>query len=111
MVTPDWILKKLAAIVRHPDYADIHSPALAIYAVDETPAQLFQWYASSSPETKAALSKIFAIVNPVTIAQRGQFLRDKHNGEVMQIDGANHFVFVSNTRQVIHDVDCFLSEK
>lgn len=111
MVTPDWILKKLAAIVKHPDYADIHAPALALYAVDHTPAQLFQWYASSSPETQAALRKIFAIVTPVTIAQREQFLRDMRNGEVIQIAGANHFIFISNKRQVIHDVHRFLSEK
>jgi hypothetical protein len=110
-ITPDPILIKVAAMVEHPQYEKIHVPALTIYAVEKTPAQLFPAYESADAETQSALKSIFASESSFQKRQREQFLREMKNGRAIQIAGANHYVFISNVGEVLRSVDRFLSPK
>jgi non-heme chloroperoxidase len=108
-ITPDTILVKVAAVVEHPQYEKIRAPALAVYAVKKTPAQMFPVYESSDAETQVALKAIFASESSFQKRQREQFLRGMKNGRAIQIVGANHYVFISNPREVLRALDSFLS--
>lgn len=108
-VTSDEIVRKVAGMVEHPSYDQIHSPALAIYAVKKTPAQLFSVFATEDNETQAALKNIFVQEVSFQKSQREKFAHEMKNGKVVEIPGGNHYVFISNQTEVLNDVVHFLS--
>lgn len=109
-VTPNWIVSKVANAVEHPSYKDIRSPALAIYAVKETPAQFFPAYGESDAEMQEAMKGIFVRESSFQKQQREKFRNEVPNAKVIDIPGANHYVFISNQEAVLRDVVGFLSE-
>lgn len=108
-VTPDLIVSKVAVAVEHPLYSEIQSPALAIYAVKETSAEFFPVYDEADPETRSALDQMAVQEAAFQKAQRNKFRNEVHNGKVIEIRGANHYVFISNRDEVERDVERFLS--
>jgi non-heme chloroperoxidase len=107
-VTPNWILHDLAAIVEHPDYRSIHAPLLAIYAVYETPGQLAPRYSWADRETRTALDKIFEMWSHFAEAQRHLFRQSVPDARVVEIHGANHYVFISHREKVLGELRAFL---
>lgn len=63
-------------------FANIHTPALAIYAVSADPH-------ASTP------------MDSVQRAQREMFRRDVKNSRAVELPGANHYVFLSNPEDVV----------
>jgi len=80
-----------AAIQYHPDYTKITAPSLAIYADAELP----QNAGKLDEETQKKLNAWWK-ANQVPIARASieQFRKQMKNGQVFEIKGATHYVFV-----------------
>jgi non-heme chloroperoxidase len=107
-VTPNRILRALAEAVERPDYSSIRAPVLAIYAVPKTPVELIPRYGAQyeagEPETRQVLDKIFEIWKPAAKAQRDRFRKAVPHARIVELAGANHYVFVSNRDDVLREI-------
>jgi pimeloyl-ACP methyl ester carboxylesterase len=107
-VTPDRILRKVAAMVEHPDYSSIRVPMLSIFAVANTAAQLVPRYNIADTETRQILEKVFDRWQPFAKSQRELFRKNVPHARVVEISGANHRVFISNREHVLREIRAFL---
>lgn len=110
-VTPDRIVSAVAKMVEHPDYGSIHAPMLAIYAVYQTPSQFFPAYSIADQERRQVLDQIFRIWQPFAKSQRDLFRRSVPLAAVDEIEGANHYVFLSNPERVSRETKAFLRKR
>lgn len=95
----------------HPRYSEIRSPALAIYAVKQSPAEFSPAYNETDAETRAALNEMAEREAEFQKGQREKFRNEVPHGKTVEIYGANHYVFISNRDEVVRDVVQFLSGK
>ena len=80
-----------AATQFHPEYTKIQAPSLAIYADAELP----QNAGKLDPETQKKLDAWWKAKQvPITRASIEQFRKQMKNGQVVEIKGATHYVFV-----------------
>jgi non-heme chloroperoxidase len=111
-VTPERILREVAMMVEPPMYEAIRARSLAIYAIPPSPGELIPRYktryAAGDAETRRVLEAIFKIWRPAAKAQRDQFRRQVRHGHVVELEGASHYVFISNRAAVIAAVRAFL---
>jgi non-heme chloroperoxidase len=110
-VTPERILRAVATMVEHPDYESIRTELLAIYAVYKTPAQLIARYNTADRETRQVLNRIFDMWQPFAKAQRDLFRKSVPQARVDEIDGASHYVFISDQKRVLRETRLFLQTR
>jgi pimeloyl-ACP methyl ester carboxylesterase len=91
----------------HPNYSAVKAPALAIYAVTDSVAQLEPWQRADR-EHAAAWQDVIRGLDRVDRSSREQFRREVEHGTVLEIHGAHHWVFVSNREEVLAAVRGFL---
>jgi pimeloyl-ACP methyl ester carboxylesterase len=91
----------------HPNYSAVKAPALAIYAVTDSVAQLEPWQRTDR-EHAAAWQEVIRGLDRVDRSSREQFRREVEHGTVLEIHGAHHWVFVSNREEVLAAVRRFL---
>jgi pimeloyl-ACP methyl ester carboxylesterase len=72
-------------------FTNVHTPALAIYAV-------------------AADPNAYTPIDSAQRAQREMFRRDVKGSRVVELSGANHYVFISNPDDVVHAMREFVSQ-
>ena len=98
-----------AAIAFRPDYTKIKAPSLAIYADPDVPQSAGQmdaettkklevwWKANQAPKSRASIE---------------QFRKEMKNGQIVELKGATHYVFVGPFKdQVVQITRDFLSQK
>ena len=107
-VTPENIVRAVARMVEHPDYAAIRAQILAIYAVYRTPADLSARYKTANSETRQGLDQVFALWQSFAKDQRRLFRKSVPQARVDEIQGASHYVFISNSDRVLKDMQAFL---
>jgi len=107
-VTPEPIVHAVARMVEHPDYRSIRAPMLAVYAVYETPAQLIARYNIADPKTRQALDQVFAMWQPFAKSQRDLFRKSAPHARIVDVEGASHYIFISNREQVTQEVRAFI---
>lgn len=107
-VTPDWIAHAVAVMVEHPNYAAVHVPILAIYAVYENPADLIRRYNIADEQARSAFKQVFALWQPFARTQRESFRKAVPAARVIEISGASHYVFISNADGVLREIRTFL---
>lgn len=102
------VLTMRSAMRFHPDYTKIKAPSLAIYADADLP----QNAGKLDAETTAKLAAWWKEKQvPMTRASIEQFRKEMKNGQVMEIKGATHYVFVGPFRdQVITLTRDFLAK-
>jgi len=91
----------------HPRYRSVRAPALAIYAVTDTVTQLEPWQRSDRAHA-AALQEAIRGDEFVNRRLRAQFKNGVAHGEVLEIHGAHHWIFVSHRDEVASAVRRFL---
>jgi pimeloyl-ACP methyl ester carboxylesterase len=91
----------------HPDYHSIRAPALAIYAVTDTVTQLEPWQRADHAHA-AGLQELIRGDEIVQRASRAQFRREVAKGQILEIHGAHHWIFVSHRDSVVSAVRRFL---
>jgi pimeloyl-ACP methyl ester carboxylesterase len=108
-VTPAVVDSLMIAGCGHPDYARVRAPALLIYAVVESARQLTaDWDALDRPHQE--LARQFAgRLEAWARLERDRARRSLAGAEVLEIPGANHYVFASHPGQVARAIRAFLS--
>lgn len=93
--------------VEHPDYRAVRAPALAIYAVSDSVAQLEPWQRSDRAHA-AGWEDVVRAGEAVEHASRDEFRDNVANGQVIEIHGGHHWIFVSDRDSVLVAVRRFL---
>jgi len=97
-----------SAVQFHPDYTKIKAPSLAIYADADLP----QAAGKLDEETTAKLAAWWKEKQaPITRASIEQFRKEMKNGQIVELKGATHYVFVGPYKdQVIKLMRDFLAK-
>ena len=94
--------------VERPNYRGIKAPALAIYAVTDTVAQLEPWQRADRERVRG-WQELIRGTEFVEKKLRDQFRTQVPRGEVLEIHGGHHWIFVSHRDSVIAAVKQFLT--
>jgi pimeloyl-ACP methyl ester carboxylesterase len=92
---------EIAKSQEHPDYARVRAPAIAFYALQPEPEQAFPTYHALDATGRAIARTNTDYWYRWALVQRDAFRRGMHDGQVVEIIGANHFVFISHEGEVL----------
>ncbi|MEX0903686.1 MAG: alpha/beta hydrolase [Pseudohongiellaceae bacterium] len=94
-----------------PQYERIPIPALGIFAVPSSPASLMErWYDAEDPQTQEVMAELFDLERAGKSEQIKRFREELANSEVLVIDDADHWIFVSHEQEVLNAVDSFVTK-
>lgn len=89
----------------------IRVPALAIYAVPQSAEALMRsWYNRDDPAIREGVQKLHQLARERFARHAKWFEAFAERGRVTEISGPHH-LFISNQRQVIQQIDAFMSKK
>jgi pimeloyl-ACP methyl ester carboxylesterase len=109
-VTPDDIGIKIIMGLESPNYQAIQCPTLAVYAVFNHVNELFPNYQDFDPSNKLIAHQAMEVLKPYVLEQI-QYFKDHTEGEqVLQFDGADHFIFLTHEREVVSELLKFLAK-
>jgi len=108
-VTPPTIDSLILAGCGHPDYAAVRAPALIIYAVVDSVGQVFPFYGALDPPHQDAARRFTAALQRWAVTERARVRRQLALAQVVELHGANHYVFDSHRTQVIRSMRAFLA--
>lgn len=106
--TPDWIDLAILEGVHRPRYEDIEAPALAIYALG-SPEQAFPIFpAMDSAWQSYARMWVDSADALVSVPSQEQFRQGVADGQIVELLGATHYVYVSHEAEVLRLIRNFL---
>lgn len=108
-VTPGTVDSQMLAGAGHPDYSKVRAPALALDAVVDSAPQLFPRWSKFDDSTKAQGRRFTARITAWGSAQRAMFRKALPQAKVVELHGANHYIFYSNRDDVVREMREFLS--
>jgi len=109
-VTPNPLKARLASGKATARYDRVHCPALAIYAVPDSLADVIPYYAELDSAGRAQGEALLGFVQAVVTDSRTRFERFPQN-TVVDVRGANHFVFLQRPAEVARAMRAFLSSR
>ncbi|HSG09702.1 MAG TPA: alpha/beta hydrolase, partial [Longimicrobiales bacterium] len=107
-VTPSSINQAILTTVEKPDYATIEAPALAIYAIPDTPDDVAPWLSPGSAAWDSAQAWIDSETVPARREQIALFESSVPNGVAVVLEGVNHYLFIEKQTEVLAAVLSFL---
>jgi non-heme chloroperoxidase len=106
---PQWLGEAIKSGVQKPDYAHIQAPALAIYAIPQSARDLTPaWVKGENPAMLAALNEEYPLLLAARKEQIAAFQNGVARSRVVELAGANHYVFLSNEADVLRELREFL---
>jgi pimeloyl-ACP methyl ester carboxylesterase len=109
-VTPARIDSLILAGCGHPEYRAVHAPALVIYAVVDSLSQVFPYYDALSESGRKAARALTAGLQRWSATERRRVRRELSGAQILELHGANHYVFDSNRAQVVRSMRAFLAK-
>jgi non-heme chloroperoxidase len=107
---PQWLGDAIKNGVQKPDYARIHAPALAIYAIPQSARDLTPaWVKGENPAMLAALNEEYPLLLAARKEQMTEFQNGVAHSRVVELPGANHYLFLSNEADVLRELHDFLA--
>ncbi|HET9066577.1 MAG TPA: alpha/beta hydrolase [Gemmatimonadales bacterium] len=94
--------------VDHPPFDRVTTPALLVYAVPESAADLLPWYPHADTTWQRQARHAFDIWGAYRRADREHIPDLFAAAQVIDLPGANHYVFISNRDQVLDAMRRFL---
>lgn len=107
-VTPDSIDAEVIRGAGHPDYARVRAPVLAIDAVVDSAPELFPRWGTFDQATRGRARRFAARIIAWGAEQRAAFRAALPAARVVELHGANHYVFYSNRTDVVREMRAFL---
>jgi pimeloyl-ACP methyl ester carboxylesterase len=107
-VTPAAIDSAVLAGCGHPDYARVRAPTLAIFAVIDSMPNVFPTAATFDSATAEQARRFTSVLQALGATERARFRRGLPTGKVLELHGANHFVFYANETDVAGAMRGFL---
>ena len=87
----------------------IRVPALAIYAVPKSADELMRpWYDASDPAVRKRVETLYPLERENVARHAKWFAAFAERGRVSELSGG-HDLFVSNPREVLEQIDAFVS--
>jgi pimeloyl-ACP methyl ester carboxylesterase len=109
-ITPGRVYGAIMAGLESPQYTGIEVPALAIYAASYPITELFTHYDSQDAETKSQAQERFEAGLELNKKGRQDFRRQMKNGEVVELEGAGHSLYITHGEEVAKIILGFLDE-
>ena len=107
-VTPAAIDSLILAGCGQPDYAAVRAPALVIYALTDSVQQVFPTWATLDTTDRRVARRFTAALQSWEASERARVRRELPSAQVLELHGANHYVFDSNPDEVIQAMRAFL---
>ena len=99
----------LGAGVERPNYAQIQVPALALYAAPRTWSEMMPGAPKlTDPQQRAASERVVALAARTRKYMEDTFRSGVKNSRVVEIPGANHYIFRNNEADVLREILAFL---
>jgi non-heme chloroperoxidase len=108
-VTPAVIDSLVLAGCGRPNYRRVRAPALVIDAVIDSVGQVFPFYRSLSAPRQATARRATAALQRWAAAERARVRRELPSAQLLELHGANHYVFDSHRSEVIRSMRAFLA--
>lgn len=108
-VTSPRVDSMMLAGCGHPDYARVKTPALAIDAVLDSAPQLFPYWATLDSSAQAEVRRFALELQAWAARERGRFTAGVPTAQLLELHGANHYVFDSNRAEVVGAMRDFLA--
>jgi len=108
-VTPPLIDSLMLAGVGHPDYAAVQAPALVIDAVIDSMPNVFPAWQAFDSTSRATAIAFTRTLQDWAETGRAQVRRELKGARILELHGANHYVFDSNTDEVATAIRQFLA--
>jgi pimeloyl-ACP methyl ester carboxylesterase len=109
-VTADSLKARIASGNRVARYDQVRCRALGIYAVPDSLADVVPYYAELDAEGRRQGTALLEFVSAVVADSRGRFARFPQN-TVVDVHGANHYVFLQRPTEVTRAMRAFLSSR
>lgn len=110
-VTPVEVYFAILSTEESPDYSRVVAPSLAIYAVPVAASDLAPWLERSSPEWASTTGLLASTFGPFYAAQRAQFASSVAGARLIELPGANHYVFLSDAERVARAIIDFIEDE
>lgn len=95
--------------IQAPNYEAIKAPALALYALASSPDSMMEtWYDSNDTELRMAVDGLFEIDNARKLAQISRFEAGITHAEVIALEDADHWIFLSHPEEVLTAIHRFM---
>jgi non-heme chloroperoxidase len=110
--TPSFVGKAIAAGSKKRDYSKIRVPILAFFAVSQPVISGRSEYYRFQPKTveeRAALEKIYASDGAYTNRWESNMRTGVPDARILELPGANHFVFFTNEADVLRELRAFMA--
>ena len=108
-VTPPTIDSLILAGCGHPNYSAVRAPALVIYAVVDSVREIFPFYSALDAPHQDAARRFTAALQRWAETERARVAHQLAAAQLLELHGANHYVFDSNRSQVIRAMRTFLA--
>jgi non-heme chloroperoxidase len=106
---PPWVEQAIKNGVQKPDYAHIQSPALAIYATPRSAHELAPaWVKNETPAMQEALNEEYTLFLAASKERIAAFQNGVAHSRVVELPGANHYLFISNEGDVLRELREFM---
>jgi pimeloyl-ACP methyl ester carboxylesterase len=105
-------LDAIMASIKAPDYGQISVPALAIYAIPGSPTALMEaWYDKDDPVLRELVSELYLLDKAHALSQMTRFDDEVADSQVLAIENADHWIFVSHEQEILKAMQEFISEQ
>lgn len=94
---------------RRADYLSIEVPALALFAAQRSARDVAPWLETKDAMRLAALDEAYEYAVKERALAKKAFLTGAGNRRVLELRGADHYLFLSNEADVLREVRRFLS--
>lgn len=91
-----------------PDYSRVSAPALGVFAVARNAGDVIPWLTPASPDWPIAQMVFDLVFAPFYAGERARFTSGVAASRVLELSGANHYVFLSDADRVATAVRDFL---
>jgi pimeloyl-ACP methyl ester carboxylesterase len=110
-VTPDWVDSQVLQGCGRPDYKAVHTPALVIDAVVDSAPQAFPSFAQLDSTTQQAAIRFTGTLQRWQAAEEDKVRRELAGAQIVELHGANHYVFYSHPTEVTDAMRKFLNPR
>ena len=107
-VIPGYVYQEVKNTLEHPDYLKIDVPALAIYAVDYPITELYADYETRDSATQAQMRQRYEVIRKMGAASRHAFLTEMRKGQVAELKGAGHSLYLTHAEDAVRIIRNFL---
>lgn len=107
--TPPSVQSAITAGMRKPDYSGIRVPVLAFYTLPPPLESQMKRYPPQTAEERAAMQRVFDADMAWARRSIERMKAGVPPARVVELPGANHYIFLSNEREVLQEIRHFVS--